>query len=124
MDLKEYYQDIARTKVRLSKELLAGKHPMQPEPEIVVDEEGETEKRPVAVYLTSMKNRTHATTAGHVCLATLDNAAQRIVEGTHRVATPDEIESCIKRQIDQKRTCDAADLKRQQRFEVKLPTVN
>ena len=95
MEIKEYYDEIRRTKAHLSKELLAGKHAAQPEPELVTDQFGESEKQATCVYVTSVRNRERGTQAGHVSLATIDLAAARIVEGTHRVATAEEIEACL-----------------------------
>ncbi len=131
MDIKEYFEEIARENKRLVRDLLAGKHPGQPEPELVADDYGESEKRPTAVYLTSVRNRDRNTTAGHVCLVLVWDAkgnpglaATRIVEGTHRVSTAEEIDAYLKRQQDQKRMHEAADLKfdtRAKQFRVSLP---
>lgn len=124
MDMKEFYAEVRRTKARLTKDLLAGKHAAQPEPELVTDDYGDTEKQPTAVYLTSVRNRERGTTNGHCALSTIDLAATRIVEGTHRVATEDEIVAYIKRQVDQKAYHEAADLKfdsRARQFRVQVP---
>lgn len=131
MDIKEYYQEIERENKRLVRDLLAGKHPGQPEPELVTDDYGESEKRPTAVYLTSVRNRDRNTTAGHVCLLLIWDAkgnpglaATRIVEGTHRVSTPEEIDAYLKRQQQQKAYHEQADLKfdsRARQFRVSLP---
>jgi hypothetical protein len=125
MDIKQYYDDIRREKTRLSRELLAGKHAAQPEPELVADEYGDSEKQPTSVYMTSVRNRERNTSAGHVCLATLEMAATRIVEGTHRVASAEEIEAYLKRQQEQKRYHEETDLRfdsRARQFRVQLPT--
>jgi hypothetical protein len=124
MEIKEYYEEIRRTKARLVKELLAGKHAAQPEPELVTDQYGDSEKVPTGVYLTSVRNRQAGTQAGHVCLAMIDNAAERIVEGTHRVAIEDEIAASLERQAQQRRFHEEQDLKfdtRSRQFRVKLP---
>ncbi len=124
MEIKEFYDEIRRTKAHLSKELLAGKHAAQPEPELVTDQFGESEKQATCVYVTSVRNRERGTGAGHVSLATIDLAAARIVEGTHRVATAEEIEACLKRQQEQKRYHDQTDAKfdsRARQFRVTLP---
>ena len=101
MEIKQYYEDIRRENARLVKDLLAGKHPGQPEPEVVSDEYGDSERKPVAVWLVSVKNRAAMTVGGHACLAPIWDskgnpgvAATRIVEGTHRVATLEEIK-CV-----------------------------
>jgi hypothetical protein len=44
-----------------------------------------------AVYLVSTDSDRCSTTAGSICLATLLIAAQRIIEGSHTIATPDQI---------------------------------
>ncbi|MGA2115994.1 MAG: hypothetical protein ABSH56_14730 [Bryobacteraceae bacterium] len=131
MDIKEYYDEIARENKRLVRDLLARKHAGQPEPEMVADEYGDAEKRPTAVYLTSVRNRDRNTTAGHVCLAFIWDAkgnpglaATRIAEGTHRVSTAEEIDAYLKRQQDQRRYHEQQDLKfdgRAKQFRVSLP---
>jgi hypothetical protein len=45
-----------------------------------------------AVWIVSKDNDQRSTTAGSVCLATLRLAALRIVEGTHTIATPEQIQ--------------------------------
>ena len=124
MDIKEYYDEIARTKARLTKDLLAGKHAAQPEPEMVTDKYGDSELLPTGVYVTSVRNRERGTTNGHVCLVTVDLAAMRIVEGTHRVATEDEIVAYVQRQMDQRRYHESQDLKfdnKARQFRVSIP---
>lgn len=131
MEIKQYYEDIRRENARLVKSLLEGKHPGQPEPELVADEYGDSERKPVAVYMTSVKNRAAMTNAGHTCLMPLFDAkgnpglaATRIVEGTHRVATPEEIAACLERQQEQKRFHEEQDLRfdtRSRQFRVQLP---
>jgi hypothetical protein len=131
MEIKQYYEDIRRENARLVKDLLAGKHPGQPEPELVTDEYGDSEKKPVAVYMTSVKNRAAMTVPGHTCLVAIFDAkgnpgiaATRIVEGTHRVATQEEIDACLERQAQQRRFHEETDLKfdgRARQFRVQLP---
>jgi hypothetical protein len=131
MEIRQYYEDIRRENLRLVKDLLAGKHPGQPVPEFVTDEYGDGEKKPTSVYMTSVRNRERETQAGHTCLVAIWDqkgnpgvAATRIVEGTHRVATAEEIEAYLKRQQEQKRYHEDADLKfdsRARQFRVSLP---
>jgi hypothetical protein len=131
MEIKQYYEDIRRENQRLVKDLLAGKHPAQPEPELVTDEYGESEKRPVAVWMTSVKHRERMTVPGNTCLVAIWDkkgnpgiAATRIVEGTHRVATAEEIEANLKHQQEQRRFHEEQDLRfdtRARQFRVNLP---
>ncbi len=131
MEIKQYYEDIRRENARLVKGLLEGKHPGQPEPELVADEYGDSERKPVAVWMTSVRNRDRMTNAGHTCLVPIWTpkgdpgvAATRIVEGTHRVATQEEIDACIERQREQKRFHEEQDLRfdtRSRQFRVQLP---
>jgi hypothetical protein len=131
MEIKQYYDEIRRENGRLVKDLLAGKHAGQPEPEVVTDEYGDSEKKPVAVYMTSVRNRAAMTVPGHTCLMPVFDAkgnaglaATRIVDGTHRVATEEEINACLERQAQQKRFHEEADLKfdgRSRNFRVVLP---
>ncbi len=131
MEIKQYYDDIRRENQRLVKDLLAGKHAGQPEPEVVSDEYGDSEKKPVAVYMTSVKNREKMTVPGHTCLmpvwtpkGTPGLAATRIVDGTHRVATQEEIDATLQRQAEQRRYHEEQDLKfdgRARQFRVTLP---
>lgn len=46
-----------------------------------------------AVHITSLNNHDIGTTAGVVVAVTRDMAAQRIVQNTHRLATPDEVQA-------------------------------
>lgn len=131
MDIKVYYEEIRRENARLVKDLLAGKHPGQPEPELVTDEYGDAEKKPVAVYMTSVKNRAAMTVPGQTCLMAMWDAkgnpgvaATRIVDGTHRVSTAEEINACLQRQAEQRRFHEEQDLRfdsRARQFRVTLP---
>lgn len=131
MDIRVFYEEIRRENARLVKDLLAGKHAGQPEPEMTTDEYGDSERKPVAVYMTSVKNRERMTVQGHTCLVPIWDAkgnpsvaATRIVEGTHRVATLEEINACLQRQAEQKRYHEEQDLKfdgRARQFRVQLP---
>lgn len=113
MDVKEFYQEKIQARERLTRELLAGKHEGQPELEEFVDTVTDVKgKRPVAVYITSVRKREAGTTTGHVCLATIDNASYRIADGTHRVSTPEEIKNYMRHQVDQKLMHDKIDVAR------------
>jgi hypothetical protein len=131
MDIRVFYEEIRRENTRLVKDLLAGKHPGQPEPEMIADEYGDSERKPVSVWLTSVRNREKMTVSGATCLAPIWDAkgnpsvaATRIVEGTHRVATLEEIAACLERQAQQRRHHEEQDLKfdgRARQFRVQLP---
>ncbi len=131
MEIKQYYDDIRRENGRLVKDLLAGKHPGQPEPEVVVDEYGDSERKPVSVWMTSVRNREKMTVPGATCLMPLFDpkgnpglAATRIVDGTHRVATAEEIAACLARQAEQRRYHESEDMRfdsRARQFRVQLP---
>lgn len=125
-DIKEFYDEKRRSHKRLVKELADNKHPGQPEAEDYHDqEEDETIKRHTCVYMTSVRKREAGTTAGHVCLVTIWDyspqapqggpglAAERIADGTHRVATLEEINKHLQHQIAQKRQHDKEDNKRE-----------
>jgi len=43
------------------------------------------------VYIVSRRSRAHGTTAGVVSIAALKLAAQRIIDGTHELATDEQI---------------------------------
>jgi hypothetical protein len=123
VDIKEFYDEKRKQHTRLVRELLAGKHPGQPELETYVDEDTDEEaKRPVAVYITSVRKREAGVTAGQTCLAAVwgDPAckspgitAERIADGTHRIATQEEINKYLRRQLDQKKLHDNLDHKRE-----------
>ena len=123
MDIKEFYDEKRKQHTRLVRELLAGKHPGQPELETYVDEEtDEAAKRPVAVYITSVRKREAGTIAGQTCLAAVWGdpackspgiAAERMADGTHRMATEEEINKYLRRQLDQKKLHDGLDHKRE-----------
>lgn len=58
-------------------------------------------------WITSLRNRTANTTAGDTVQATIALAGQRIVEGTHRLSTAEEVDDLIARH--EKRAEDIAD---------------
>lgn len=68
------------------------------------------------VYLTSVVNYDKGTTAGTTYIAHRRLGAQRIVEGTHRVATPKEIQDHLERLEQNRRDGEAAYVKRNRQF--------
>jgi hypothetical protein len=122
MDIREFYDEKRKAHNRLVRELIAGKHEGQPEFEPYIDPEtDESSTRPVCVYLTSVRKREAGTVAGQTCIVEIwapngrdpGLAAERIADGTHRVATPEEINKCLQRQLDQKKLHDSLDTKRE-----------
>lgn len=59
-------------------------------------------------YITSIRNRDRGTLEGDICEANINLAGQRIAEGTHRLATDEEIKKHkadhAKRAVELKRT--------------------
>lgn len=101
MDIKEYYGEKQKNLTRLTKQLLEGKHPGQPELEEYYDDvDEEIKKRPSAVYVISVRNRQAGTTPGAVSIVTVGHAAQLITDGTHEIAKPEQIEGYLKAQAD------------------------
>jgi methylaspartate ammonia-lyase len=122
MDIREFYDEKRKSHNRLVRDLIAGKHLNQPEFELYVDPETEEPSpRPTCVYLTSVRKREAGTVAGQTCMVEIwapngrdpGLAAERIADGTHRVATPEEVDKCLQRQIDQKKFHDNLDTKRE-----------
>ena len=102
MEIREYWQEKKKAELKLVRDLLSGKLPGQPELEDGINPEtDEPCKVPVAVYLVSVRNRTLNTTGGTVCLAAVKVAAGRIADGTHAVATEDQIKQYLEQQLEQ-----------------------
>jgi hypothetical protein len=75
---------------------MTGKAPRQPNKTVTVtDKYGAKSEQIEAVFVCSVFNRDRNTTAGSVALANRRLGAQRIIEGTHKVATPEEIEGYL-----------------------------
>jgi hypothetical protein len=70
MDLRSYFSDLHREQARLEKEF--------------PDQE---------VYVTSVFHRERNSTAGRTLSASYRNAARVITDGTHRIATDDEVKA-------------------------------
>ncbi len=103
MDTKEFYAEKKKLVVKLTRELIAGKYPGQPDLEDGVDPEtDEPIKVPIAVFITSVRKREAGTIDGHVCEATVETAAYRIADQTHRISTEAEIKGYLLRQAKQK----------------------
>jgi len=69
MDVRQYYSDRRKIAVDLVKQFPDG-----------------------IVYITSIFNRERNTTEGATCSVGIDNATRCLVEGTHRLATEEEID--------------------------------
>jgi hypothetical protein len=119
VDLQEFYRDKRIAHNKLVKTLLAGEFSGQPKLEDWINPDSdEKEMRPVSVYLVSVRKREAGTVAGHVCLVPIWDqqnkpglASERIADGTHRVATSEEIQAYLQKQVAQKRLHDSADVK-------------
>lgn len=72
MDAKEYFQDLRQTEAGLTKKYKGN-----------------------LVHVTSVKNREKNSTSGSTMSADAYNAARVITDGTHRIATSEEIKSFI-----------------------------
>lgn len=68
MDVRQYWQDVAIKIQEISPKFPEG-----------------------VVYLVSRHNREKNTTAGMICTATVDHAAECLVNNTHDLATPEQI---------------------------------
>lgn len=112
MDIQEFHAERRKALEKLTRDLLASKYEGQPELEEEFDPDQEKlVKKPVAIYMTSVRKREAGVTGGHTCLTTIERAAYLIADGTHRVATKDEIRANLKRQLDQKRLHDKQEAK-------------
>lgn len=102
MEIKEYYVEKRKVTDRLFKQLVEKKLPGQPQVVPVNDEFGdedvEATKANTSVYVVSVKNRQLNSTPGQVSLAYLNNATRGITDGTHAVATQEQIDEYLKRQ--------------------------
>ncbi len=95
MDIRRYWADVRRVEETLPA-------PTNP---------------PTIIYLTSLDNADKGTTAGMVCdMIDRTAAARRLVEGTHRLSTPDEVIQHEARQKAQVEELAAIEIKRKQQF--------
>jgi hypothetical protein len=108
MDLKQLY----RTKSALV-ETFKAKHANKRENFSASQDPACWEGQPTdgkSLYIVSKDNEQRSTTAGAVCLAVLDLAALRIVEGSHEIATPEQIAAQL--QAEAKRGRELAAMER------------
>lgn len=114
MDIQEFYEEKRKSHARLVRELVAGKHPHQPELETVLSDEDDEEKKvPTSVYMTSVRKREAGTTSGSTVCMSIELAAYRMADGTHRVATGPEIVNYLQHQLDEKKRHDKMDASRE-----------
>jgi hypothetical protein len=73
------------------------------------------------VYITSLFHRDRNSTAGTTVSASCANAARVITDGTHRIATPDEIKAFQDRQQEELRRNTVSEQMNKRQFFVVLP---
>jgi len=76
----------------------------------------ELQPRNGTVFLMSLQNRVQRTVAGSVCEATIALAGQRVAEGSHRLATNEEISAHLKQQEAARENLTRLELQRKQTF--------
>ncbi len=70
-------------------------------------------------HLCSIANRDRDTVAGNVTVVANDNAARCLAEGTHRIATPQEIDGWKALQEDNRRMSSEWELRSRKQFFVR-----
>jgi hypothetical protein len=108
----EYYNRVRDQERLISHLVLNGgpEYAFHPEPCVNVDRiTNAVTKVCEACYITSVDNFDKNVTAGAVCGAPLRLAAECIVNGTHRLALPEEVASWKLRQLDNKKAADLAE---------------
>lgn len=93
MDVRQYWQDVVE-KTRA----LAPDHP-----------DG-------VVHLSSRHNREKNTTSGMICTASIEHAAECLVNNTHDLATPEQIRAHKERQEGVKKSILNAEISKKQQF--------
>lgn len=101
MDLKEYYSDLRKVEGQLEKEF----------PNDIV-------------YVTSVRHREKNSIAGQTLSATHANAARVITDGTHRLATPEEVRSFLELQINNRTKSVKAEQAKKQQYIVVMDGEN
>lgn len=84
-------------------------------------EKSSLQPRDGTCYISSVFNRDRGTSKGDVCLASINLAGQRVVEGTHQLATEDEIQKLLDNHKDRAREIAHLEIKRRQSFVVNVP---
>ncbi len=72
------------------------------------------------VYTTSVTNDQKGTIAGRVCINTPGLSAMLIVQGTHRLSTPDEIRTWLDEQARRKHETETAAAKKESKFTIDM----
>ena len=126
MDIQAYYKDMRTNERKMKRELLEGKHPEQPalEKKLNMDEDEDQsvldasitgalaiDWRSCSLYLVSVHMREKGTTAGAVHQAMFANAITRITDGTHQLATSEQIIKFNETQVANKKKSDAEQVK-------------
>ena len=93
MDTKRYYSDIRKLETELTERC-----------------NGNT------VHITSVFNREKNSTEGATCSASAYNAARAIVDSTHRLATPEEVQSFARLQEKNRRESIDGEIRKRQQF--------
>jgi hypothetical protein len=120
-----YFAEVSRTVNEIHREILEGRHPHQPKPTAHVDQVTGTVTNQVDyVFICSVRNVSQRTTAGSVVGATVRLAAQKIVEGTHKLATAEELAEWYAHQERQRQFNESEDQKndKARTFKLKVPT--
>lgn len=125
--ITRFWQEVNQAEKRFLGELIAGKHSGQPKPEVVTDPETGEQKHVSFVWIASRRSLDRNTTQADarngrgIACAPLRLFAQRFVEGSHELATAEQIAEFAEYQLAQKAVYAAADSKLAKRFEIKLP---
>jgi hypothetical protein len=120
-NVMQFYRDVTKIEARWAREIADGQHPGQPGAETVYCEEtGGRVARQMWVWLASVENLDKRVTSGMVAKAPSRLAATRAREGTHRLATQDEITAELERQKENLTTArrEDAKLNRERRVEI------
>jgi hypothetical protein len=72
-------------------------------------------------HLCSVANRDRNTVAGNVTVVAVDNAARCLAEGTHRIATAEDIAGWQARQEDNRRLSSEVEFRTRGQFFVREP---
>jgi hypothetical protein len=105
-----FWTRVSHERLKISHEVLSGTYKKQCPPVVNRDPvTGNPIKTLEGVYVTSLENWEKRTTAGAVFVVTLDIAAQRIVEGTHRLSTDSEIQESIDQGNQRRELMESAD---------------
>lgn len=93
MDVKQFWQDVVKKMQEISPDHSDG-----------------------VIYLVSRHNREKNTTAGMICTARVEHAAECLVNNTHDLATPEQIRAFKERQEGAKKQILNAEISKRQQF--------